>query len=67
MAKFKLIILTLAFLAALVASLSVTDWGPVTEHPLGYAPSEGMRLPESGVGDISSPPMSSPLRFWPWS
>ena len=52
MAKFKLIILTLAFLAALVASLSVTDWGPVTEHPLGYAPSEGVRLPESGVGDI---------------
>lgn len=52
MAKYKLIILTLAFLAALVASLSVTDWGPVTEHPLSYVPAEGIRLPESGVGDI---------------
>ena len=52
MAKYKLIILTLAFLAALVASLSVTDWGPVTEQPLSYVPAEGMRLPESGVGDI---------------
>lgn len=52
MAKFKIIILTLAFLAALVASLSVTDWGLVTGHPLEYSPAEGMRLPESGIGDI---------------
>ena len=52
MAKFKLFILTLAFLAALMASLSITDWGPVTEHPLSYSPAEGLRLPESGVGDI---------------
>ncbi len=52
MAKFKLIILTLAFLAALVASLSVTDWGPATDHPLSYVPAEGKNLPESGIGDI---------------
>ncbi len=52
MVKFKIIILTLAFLAALIASLSVTDWGTGVEQPLGFEPREGMRLPESGIGDI---------------
>jgi len=52
MAKFKLIILTLAFLAALITSLSVTDWGGVKDHPLSYVPTEGNRFPESGIGDI---------------
>jgi len=38
MAKFKIIILTLAFLAALFASLSVTNWGLSETQPLGYEP-----------------------------
>ncbi|MHC1687142.1 MAG: dehydrogenase [Methanothrix sp.] len=52
MAKFKIIILTLAFLAALFASLSVTNWGLGETQPLGYEPSAGLRLPESGIGDV---------------
>lgn len=52
MVKFKVIILTLAFLAALFASLSVTNWGTSEKQPLGYEPSAGLRLPESGIGDV---------------
>ncbi len=52
MVKFKIIILTLAFLAALFASLSVTNWGTSEKQPLGYEPSAGLRLPESGIGDV---------------
>ncbi|NMC10390.1 MAG: dehydrogenase [Methanothrix sp.] len=52
MAKYKMIILTLAFLAALFASLSVTNWGASEKQPMGYEPQEGLRLPESGIGDV---------------
>ncbi|HNY33956.1 MAG TPA: dehydrogenase [Methanothrix soehngenii] len=53
MVKYKIIIMTLAFLAALFASLSLTDWGMVEEQQsLSYQPGEGLRLPESGIGDI---------------
>jgi NADH-quinone oxidoreductase subunit J len=52
MVKFKVIILTLAFLAALFASISVTNWGTSEKQPLGYEPSAGLRLPESGIGDV---------------
>lgn len=52
MVKYKIIILTLAFLAALFASLSVTNWGASEKQPMGYEPKEGLRLPESGIGDI---------------
>lgn len=52
MVKYKIIILTLAFLAALFASLSVTNWGTSEKQPLGYEPNAGLRLPESGVGDV---------------
>ncbi|VVB71589.1 NADH-ubiquinone/plastoquinone oxidoreductase chain 6 [uncultured archaeon] len=52
MVKFKIIILTLAFLATLLASLSLTDWGGKEMQPLGYEPKEGLRLPESGIGDV---------------
>lgn len=52
MVKYKIIILTLAFLAALFASLSVTNWGTSEKQPLGYEPSAGLRLPESGIGDV---------------
>lgn len=52
MVKYKLIILTLAFLAALFASLSLTDWGAGNQQPFSYEPKEGLRLPESGIGDV---------------
>lgn len=52
MAKYRMIILTLAFLAALFASLSVTDWGAGEVQPFSYEPKEGLRLPESGIGDV---------------
>ncbi|OPY52557.1 MAG: F(420)H(2) dehydrogenase subunit J [Methanosaeta sp. PtaU1.Bin060] len=52
MVNYKLIILTLAFLAALFASLSVTNWGAGEKPPFSYEPKEGLRQPESGVGDV---------------
>jgi NADH-quinone oxidoreductase subunit J len=52
MVNYKLIILALAFLAALVASLSLTDWGVSEKQPFSYEPREGLRMPESGIGDI---------------
>ena len=52
MVNYKLIILALAFLAALVASLSLTDWGVSEKKPFSYEPREGLRMPESGIGDI---------------
>ena len=52
MVKYKIIILTLAFLAALFASFSVTNWGNERKAALGYEPKAGLRLPESGIGDV---------------
>ena len=52
MVKFKIIIITLAFLAALFASVSLTNWGGSEKQPLGFVPGEGLRLPESGIGDV---------------
>jgi NADH:ubiquinone oxidoreductase subunit 6 (subunit J) len=52
MVKFKSLILTLAFLAALFASLSVTPWGESQKGPYSFVPSEGLRVPESGIGDV---------------
>ena len=52
MVKFKIIIITLAFLAALFASFSLTDWGASEKQPLSFEPREGLRLPESGIGDV---------------
>lgn len=52
MVKFKIIIMTLAFLAALFASFSLTDWGASEKQPLSFEPREGLRLPESGIGDV---------------
>ena len=34
MVKFKIIIITLAFLAALFASFSLTDWGASEKQPI---------------------------------
>lgn len=52
MVKFKIIIITLAFLAALFASFSLTNWGASEKQPLSFEPLEGLRLPESGIGDV---------------
>jgi len=52
MVKFKIIIITLAFLAALFASFSLTDWGTSEKQPSSFEPREGLRLPESGIGDV---------------
>lgn len=52
MVKFKIIIITLAFLAALFASLSLSDWGMGEKQPSGFEPREGLRVPESGIGDV---------------
>ena len=52
MVKFKIIILTLAFLAALIASLSIPNWGASEKQQLSFAPGDGLRLPESGIGDV---------------
>ena len=52
MAKFKLIIITLAFLAVLFASLSLSDWGTGEKQPSSFVPQEGMKMPESGIGDV---------------
>lgn len=52
MVKYKVVILTLAFLAVLFASLSVTPWGQGEKQPYSFEPREGYRLPESGVGNI---------------
>jgi NADH:ubiquinone oxidoreductase subunit 6 (subunit J) len=52
MVNYKIIILTLAFLAALFASLSITNWGVGENQPISFEPREGLRLPESGIGDV---------------
>jgi F420H2 dehydrogenase subunit J len=52
MVKYKNVILILAFLAALFASLSLTPWGQGGKEPYSYVPLDGLRLPESGIGNI---------------
>ncbi|HOU71252.1 MAG TPA: dehydrogenase [Methanothrix sp.] len=52
MVKYKIIIITLAFLAALFASLSLSDWGAGEKQPSSFEPREGLRMPESGIGDV---------------
>ena len=52
MVKYKIIIITLAFLAALFASLSLSDWGESEKQPYSFEPQEGLRMPESGIGDV---------------
>jgi NADH:ubiquinone oxidoreductase subunit 6 (subunit J) len=52
MVKFKIIIITLAFLAAIFASFSLTNWGGSEKQPTSFEPQEGLRLPESGIGDV---------------
>ena len=52
MVKYKIIIITLAFLAALFASLSLSDWGDSEKQLSSFEPREGLRMPESGIGDV---------------
>jgi NADH:ubiquinone oxidoreductase subunit 6 (subunit J) len=53
MVNYKSVILSLAFLAALFASLSIAPWGQVEkQQPYTFEPREGLRMPESGIGDI---------------
>ena len=52
MVKYKIIIITLAFQAALFASLSLSDWGAGEKQPSSFEPREGLRMPESGIGDV---------------
>jgi NADH-quinone oxidoreductase subunit J len=52
MVKYKVVILTLAFLAVLFASLSITPWAQGEKQPYSFEPSEGYRVPESGVANI---------------
>ena len=54
MVKYKVVILTLAFLAALFASLSITNWeqGQGEKQPYSFQPKEGDRMPESGIGNL---------------
>ena len=44
MVKYKIIILTLAFLAALIASLSVTNWGASEKQPLELCSRRGIEV-----------------------
>jgi NADH:ubiquinone oxidoreductase subunit 6 (subunit J) len=53
MVRFKVVILALAFLAVLFASLSVTPWKSVGEtQPYPFVQAPGERVPESRIGDV---------------
>lgn len=52
MVKIKIMILTLAFLAVLFASLSMTQWGTVGKEQATYEVKEGHKTPESGIGSV---------------
>ncbi len=53
MVKFKVVILALAFLAVLFASLSVTPWKSTGEkQALPFEQNPGVRVPESRIGDV---------------
>ncbi len=70
MVKYKIIILTLAFLAALIASLSIPNWGSSEKQPLSFVPAGGIEVAgerhwRHWIRDLHQS-TSSPLRFWPW-
>jgi NADH-quinone oxidoreductase subunit J len=52
MVRYKIMILTLAFLAVLFASLSMTQWGTVGKEQAIYEVKEGHKTPESGIGSV---------------
>jgi len=52
MVRYTIIILTLAFLAVLFASLSLTQWEAVGVEQVIYEVMEGQKMPESGIGSV---------------
>jgi F420H2 dehydrogenase subunit J len=52
MVRYTIMILTLAFLAVLFASLSITQWEAVGKEQAIYEVKEGMKTPESGIGSV---------------
>ena len=52
MVRYTIIILTLAFLAVLFASLSLTQWEAVGVEQVIYEVKEGQKTPESGIGSV---------------
>ena len=52
MVRYSIMILTLAFLAVLFASLSLTQWGAVGVEQVIYEVKEGQKTPESGIGSV---------------
>lgn len=52
MVKVKTAILTLIFLATLIVFFAASPWDGAEKSPYSFEPREGVRAPESGVGDI---------------
>ncbi|NYT02538.1 MAG: dehydrogenase [Methanosarcinales archaeon] len=53
MVKIKTMILALLFLAALIASISMTPWVYQGTEAYTFTPAkEDLRVPESGIGDV---------------
>lgn len=52
MVRYTIMILTLAFLAVLFVSLSITQWDAVGKEQVIYQVKEGQKTPESGIGSV---------------
>jgi NADH-ubiquinone/plastoquinone oxidoreductase chain 6. len=52
MVNVKTAILTLIFLATLIILIVATPWGDNVNYPYSFELKEGLRMPESGIGDI---------------
>ena len=52
MVKVKTAILMLIFLAVLIVFIAATPWGGEEMGSYSFEPREGVRAPESGVGEV---------------
>ena len=52
MVKVKTAILMLIFLAVLIVFIAATPWGGMENGSYSFEPREGVRAPESGVGEV---------------
>ncbi len=52
MVKVKTAILMLIFLAALIVFIAATPWGGMENGSYSFEPREGVRAPESGIGEV---------------
>ncbi len=52
MVKVKTAILMLIFLAALIVFIAATPWGGEKNGSYSFEPREGVRAPESGIGEV---------------